>query len=165
MKNSSIKLYNVIFPIWMLLIFPQTWLVVAPVNFIIDFTVVFFMMKKLGIQQPKEKTKKVILKVWLCGFIGDLVGGALMFISSFFSTSNWWYQNVARHVYNPFQSIYAFLWTSACVLVSAAAIYYLNRIYCFKSTDFEETHIKKISLALAVITAPYLFLLPTSWFI
>lgn len=165
MKNSSIKLYNVIFPIWMLLIFPQTWLVVAPVNFIIDFAVVFFMMKKLGIQQPKEKTKKVILKVWLCGFIGDLVGGAFMFISSFFSINNWWYQNVARHVYNPFQSIYAFLWTSACVLVSAAAIYYLNRIYCFKATDFEETHIKKISLALAVITAPYLFLLPTSWFI
>ena len=124
-----------------------------------------FYDEKLGIQQPKEKTKKVILKVRLCGFIGDLVGGAFMFISSFFSINNWWYQNVARHVYNPFRSIYAFLWTSACVLVSAAAIYYLNRIYCFKATYFEETHIKKISLALAVITAPYLFLLPTSWFI
>lgn len=164
MKNSSIKLYNVIFPIWMLLIFPQTWLVVAPVNFIIDFAVVFFMMKKLGIQQPKEKAKKVILKVWLCGFIGDLFGGAFMFISSFFSANNWWYQNVARHVYNPFRSIYAFLWTSACVLVSTAAIYYLNKCYCLTELNLEEKHTNKIAMALAVITAPYLFLLPTSWF-
>lgn len=164
MKKQNIKLYNVIFPLWALMIFPQAWLIAAPANFVIDFAVVYFMMKKLGIDAPKDKTKKVILKVWLRGFAGDFAGGIFMFASSFFSSNRWWYQNIARHVYNPFRNIYVFLWTGACVLLSAVAIYCLNKIYCFNQSDFEEMHIKKISLALAIITAPYLFLLPTVWF-
>ena len=163
MKNKNTKLYNVIFPLWMLLIFPQTWLIAGPANFVIDFAVVYFTMKKLGIEQPKEKTKKVILKVWLRGFAGDIAGGAFMFISSM-SSNMWWYQHVGRYVYNPFENIYALAWTCICVALSAAIIYYLNKSYCLKGLELEEKHIKKIALALAVITAPYLFLLPTSWF-
>ena len=33
------KLYNLILPLWLLWIFPQTWLVVLPANFIVDLLV------------------------------------------------------------------------------------------------------------------------------
>ena len=33
MNKNSIKLYNVIFPIWLLWLIPITWLVVLPANF------------------------------------------------------------------------------------------------------------------------------------
>lgn len=163
MKNNSTRLYNVIFPLWMMFIFPQTWLIVGPTNFAIDFAVVYFTMKKLDIEQPKEKTKKAIIKVWLCGFAADIAGGALMFMSSM-ASNRWWFDHIGRYVYNPFESIYALVWTCACVAVSAVVIYYLNKCWCLKGLNLEESHIKKIAMALAVITAPYLFLLPTSWF-
>jgi len=35
-KKKDIKLYNILFPLWMLLLFPQAWLIVLPGNFIID---------------------------------------------------------------------------------------------------------------------------------
>ena len=163
MKNNNTRLYNVIFPLWMLFIFPQTWLIAGPANFVIDFAVVYFMMKKLGTDQPKEKTKKVILKVWLCGFAGDIAGGSFMFISTI-TSNRWWYEHIGRYVYNPFRSIYALMWTCACVAFSAAIIYWLNKDYCLSQLEIEDIQRKKIALALAVFTAPYLFLVPTSFY-
>ena len=39
MTNKPVKLYNAIFPIWILIIFPTTWLIVLPANFVIDLLV------------------------------------------------------------------------------------------------------------------------------
>lgn len=164
MKNKETRLYNVIFPLWMLLIFPQTWLVAAPANFIIDFAVLYFTMKKLGVEQPKEKTKKVIIKVWLCGFAADIVGGLLMFLSGSGTGNTQFYKMVSRAMYNPFKNIYAFGWTTMCVAIAAVIIYLLNFHFCLDKRQLEKAHTKKVSVAMAVITAPYLFLLPTTWF-
>ena len=38
-KKNGIKLYNVLFPFWMLILFPQMWWIVLPGNFIIDSAV------------------------------------------------------------------------------------------------------------------------------
>ncbi len=44
MKNKDIKLYNVIFPFWMILLFPSVWFIVLPGNFIIDSLVLLISM-------------------------------------------------------------------------------------------------------------------------
>ena len=60
MNEKNIKLYNVIFPIWMLWLFPQTWLVVLPANFLVDLTVVALTMKCLKVNGIKSNVKSTI---------------------------------------------------------------------------------------------------------
>ena len=35
MKPKDVRLYNVLFPFWMLMLFPTVWLIVLPGNFLI----------------------------------------------------------------------------------------------------------------------------------
>ena len=81
MKKNDVKLYNVIFPIWLLWLFPVTWIVVLPGNFIVDLLVVVLTMKWLKIKDIKGKTKSVILKVWVFGFLADFIGTAALLFS------------------------------------------------------------------------------------
>ena len=55
-KKNDIKLYNVLFPFWMILLFPQIWLIVLPGNFIIDSIVLIISMALLKIA---NKTKQI----------------------------------------------------------------------------------------------------------
>ena len=170
-KKKDIKIYNVIFPIWMLWIFPMTWIIVLPGNFIIDSAVILIALKLLKIDKKKLIYKKTILKVWIFGFISDFIGGIILISSGFINFSNsevmreWWYKNIETPVfYNPFQSIYGFLWVTVAVIITSIFIYILNLKISFKNLELEESTKKKLALALAIFTAPILFYLPTSWF-
>lgn len=170
-KQNCVKLYNAIFPIWMLWLFPETWIVILPANFLIDLLVIVLTMRHLQIPDRKRKAKKIIFKTWLCGFAADFVGNFLMFAIVFLdfggntAFGRWWQDCVSNPVsFNPFSSIWAFLWVTICVAVTALCIYGLNKKICLAGTDLEERQKKKLALSLAVFTAPYLFYLPTEWF-
>lgn len=171
MKKEKIKLYNVIFPLWMLWLFPQTWFAILPANFLVDLLVVVLTMRYLGIPDVKSNAKKVILRTWLCGFAADFVGTLMMFAVNLADIpgntpfGEWWYDELVGPLCsNPFESVWAFLWTAVCVLAAAGIIYLLNWKFCLKRADMEEIQKKKLALSLAVFTAPYLFYLPTKWF-
>lgn len=172
MNKKSIKLYNMIFPIWLLWILPITWIVVLPVNFVLDLLVVVLAMKCLKISNIKQNAKTVILRVWIMGFAADFIGTLAMFMSALIDFDydtmwgKWWYSHITNAVYyDPFDNIFSFIWVTACVLLTAFFIYLFNYKWCLKKTDFGDEQKKKISLLLAVFTAPYLFYLPTKWFL
>lgn len=115
-KSSNVKLYNLIFPIWILWLIPTTWIIVLPANYLIDLFVVALTLKYLKVQEIKQNIKSVILKVWIFGFVADFIGTAAMFMSNLINIDyetelgKWWYTNITNAVsYNPFQSIYSFL--------------------------------------------------------
>ena len=54
MKKNQTKLYNVIMPIWLLVIFPFTWIIILPLNYLIDTLVLRLTMKHLNIENRKE---------------------------------------------------------------------------------------------------------------
>lgn len=171
MKKNRVTLYNAIFPVWLLWLFPQTWIVILPANFLIDLLVIVLTMRHLGIREIRSRVKKVILRTWLCGFAADFVGVFLMFVTELINFDRntafgrWWDDKLADPVmFHPFSSVWGFLWVTLCVLVSAAVIYLLNVKFCLKKADLEEYERKKLALSLAVFTAPYLFYLPTKWF-
>lgn len=172
-KRQACRLYNVIFPIWLLWIFPLTWLMILPANFIIDSAVVLIALKLLKVPSLKSVYKKVILKVWGFGFLADIIGTVFMFLALILEDTgllgegmkDWWYTYITNAVsYNPFENIWAFLWVTACVIVSCVCIYCLNYKISFKKLTLEQPIKKKLALALAIFTAPILFYLPTSWF-
>ena len=55
--KKEIKLYNVLFPLWMLMLFPITWLIILPGNFIIDSIVLIICMFALKFENKKQMYK------------------------------------------------------------------------------------------------------------
>lgn len=171
MKKNQIKVYNIIFPVWVLWLVPITWIVVLPANFVIDLTVIVLTMKWLKVSGIKQKAKVVILKTWLFGFLADFIGTICMGLPGLVEYDiqtefgRWWYDNVGYAIsYDPFKSWASVLWITACVIITSVFIYLFNYKICFKKLAIEISQKKKLALSMAVFTAPYLFYLPTKWF-
>ncbi|WP_138159133.1 hypothetical protein [Peptoniphilus catoniae] len=163
MKSKDIKLYNMILPIWMLIIFPPAWIVTIPMNFIIDSLVLIVAMKVLSLDNRKDIYKKTILPIVIFGYLSDLIGGGLLTALSifndfyhFFKFSNELSFSIA---YAPTESLASFLIVSFFVIVSGIFIYIFNYKLSFKKLSLSCEIKKKLALALAIFTAPYTFLI------
>lgn len=167
MKEKNVRLYNLIFPIWMLVYFPHFFLFTLPANFLIDLLVVRLMLRHLSCTNRKAIAKSCIWKVWLSGFAADFIGGFLMFSANLVSQSNrWWIEHIANPVmYNPFETIPALLWVICCTFITALMIFLFNIKWALKKADLSNKQKKQLALSLSFCTAPYLFFLPTIWFV
>jgi len=166
-KNNT--LYNLIFPVWMLLLFPPVWLIVLPANYAVDLLVTRLAMKYLKIEDRKEKAKKVIVKVWIFGFLADIIGvmpmlaATVMHIDYSSGFGKWWNENIVRSInMNPFRSFEGILLTIFCITLAGMFIFIFNSKISFKSDDFTKYERKMLSAALAIFTAPYFLLVPTT---
>jgi len=158
------KLYNVIFPIWLILIIPPIVLLVIPSNFIIDSLVLLIGFKMLNITNWFDKYKKSIIKVWGFGFVVDILGSLLLLVTQFMGTDGYLYENLVYPlVWNPFKSVIAVLYVLVVVVICGLLIYIINYEFSFKKTDLDNKGKRTISILLACITAPYLFFFPTSY--
>lgn len=161
MQKREIRLYNMIFPIWMLWFIPVTWIIILPVNLAIDWGVLFFTLKYLRVEKRKQITKMCVLRVWICGFLADIIGSVCMFLPILLDVDADFINSIAM---NPFESIWALLYTTIALLIAAVCIYQFNLKFSLKKSGLELGQKKKTALVLAVITAPYLYYLPTAWF-
>ena len=164
MKKSAYPLYNLLFPIWLLWIFPITWLLILPANLILDLTVIVITLKVLKIQDGFSLVQKSIWKVWIMGFAADLVGSLLMFSVQFFNGSAQWTLFANAVAYDPYSNPWACLWVVLCIAVSGALIYLFNMKFSFRTLPLDKPLRQRLALSLALFTAPYLFLVPTSMF-
>ncbi|MBQ7140601.1 MAG: hypothetical protein IJO32_03780 [Bacilli bacterium] len=156
------KLYNIIFPIWILFIVPPVILIVLPSNFIIDSLVLIISLKLFKISNINEIYKKTIFKVWIFGFLSDIIGALFLFLSMFIP-GNFWYDKVLSPLmWNPFETVYSFLYCTIAIIISGLFIYLFNKKITFKNINIKDNLKKKIAFILALVTAPYLFYLPTS---
>lgn len=145
--RKTTKLYNILFPIWMLWMFPLTWLIIIPGNFIIDSLVLIISMIILKIDDKKIFYKKNILKVYLFGMLADIIGALLIFFMFF-----------VLQIGVSSDELYL---TIPGVLLSSIMIFVFNYFITFKKLDKKNK--LKLSLIFAIITAPYTFLIPISW--
>ena len=158
-KPGQVSLYNVIFPVWMLWLFPLTWLYILPANFIIDSAVLLLTIKFLNMGEWKPIYKRSVVKIWIFGFLADIVGAIMMLavvlidslLVSESPVGQWWYRNMTNTVtYNPFSNIYAFLWTTVCVTAAALLIYLFHVKISFRKLPIEQALKRKLALSLAV---------------
>lgn len=176
---DRLKLYNIIFPLWLLIYFPPIWLITIPANALIDAAVVRLSLRFLKIGDAFTKLKKSLFRVVCFGFLADLIGAALMLAPMLAEPTaalgdRWEVRGpLVRRIadfqngiaLDPFSNVYALLWVLVCVGLSGALIYFFNRRYSFQKTDLAESDRHKLALALAVLTAPYIFLVPTALFL
>ena len=157
------RLYNVIFPIWMLFLFPQVWLIALPGNLLIDCAVVLCTLMALKHTQKKAVLRQVWWKIWLLGFAADFVGVAVLLPAMFLTSA------VSKDVrpfiepvmYNCWKSPLAFLWTAAAVALSGACIYFFDRRAMRSCTHLTDRERHLTALSLSIITAPWMFFIPT----
>ena len=143
-KKSEIKLYNVLFPFWMLMMFPMAWLIVLPGNFIIDSLVFLISMMALKIVDKKQWYKKHIWKIYAFGMLSDIIGSAYMLFMVFLL-------EVGQMGDEPYLTIPA-------LVISAGMIFVFNYFITFRKQD--KAVKLKLALIYAIVTAPYTFVLP-----
>ena len=156
------RLYNVIFPIWMLVLFPQVWLIVIPGNLLVDCLVLLLTLLALKHRDKGGVVKQLWWKFWLLGFAADAIGVAWMLLGWLLAVpfGSWWESSVGHIMHNAFAHPAAFLWTLAGVAIAGVCIYFFDKWAmgrCALLTP-REKHI--IALAMAIVTAPWLFFIP-----
>ena len=146
MKND-IKLCNVLFPFWMLLLVPSLWLIILPGNFVIDSLVLLAAMAIFRVADRKRWYKQYIVPIFCFGILSDLIGSAYMLLMTVVfqlgRMGDEWYLTVPA------------------ILIAAAAIFLLNYFVTFRRED--KAIRLRMALAFAIVTAPYTFLIPSSW--
>lgn len=152
--KKNIRLYNILFPIWMFWLLPTViWLIILPANFVFDSLVLGIAMKVRGAEDKLRVWKQSILKIWLIGFASDLVGAAGIFGLM-----------MALNLALPHWDTFHFPGTSLIslpgVVLAGALIYFLNRKFSFTKCNLSDMQARRLSLALAVFTAPYAMLIP-----
>lgn len=160
MKNT--RLYNVIFPFWLLFLFPFTWLIALPGNLAIDCAVVLLTLLALKHNDKKSVLKQVWWKIWLLGFAADFVGVAMLIPSMFVlgSLPEPWDTWLEPVMYNPFKSWLAFVVTLIAVVLSGVCIYFFDRLALRKCSALDDRQRHILALVLAIVTAPWTFFIP-----
>ncbi|MBQ8965977.1 hypothetical protein [Ruminococcus sp.] len=162
--KKEIRLYNMIFPIWLLMFFPWVCFPAAALNFGIDSLVLLLTMKKLGLAPKKPLWKKSIIRVVIFGFIGDIVGALCMLTADTVLYHTGGHEADHSLMYDPWRNPLALVTALFCMAVASLVIFILDRSFAFNKTDLTPEHKKKLALSMAVFTTPILFIVPTRWF-
>ena len=144
---KDVKLYNVLFPVWFLLMIPVTWLVVLPGNFLIDSLVLVIFMYRAKMEQKKHFYKRHILQVFCFGLLSDVVGAVFMFLCAY--VLEW-------GIYG--DELYL---TIPAAAIAGGCIFLLNYFITFRKVEAPRR--RNLALTFAIATAPYTFLIPSSW--
>ena len=167
MKSDN-KVYNILLPIWLLIFFPSwLWLLLIPANYLIDRIVL-----RWSLGDVPEKglfCRNHNWKICLAGFVSDFAGAILLFalnqlmfgmnddVNSFINKA------ADGLMFNPFSNILSLIIVIAAIVLSAVCIYKLDKSILSKAgLDIEQA--KKSAIRLAIITSPYVYLIPSEWF-
>ena len=155
--KGQIRLYNVMFPVWMFFMLPTPlWLFILPFNFAVDSLVELLAMKKYGYEDKTKVWKRSILPVWIIGFLCDFIGSILVFGVYMLLDEVLTFNELHTP---PFEQLIVL----PGVVLAGVLIYFLNRRFSFRKTGLTAEQIHKLSLALAIFTAPYTMLIPLRW--
>ena len=160
-NTGSVKLCNVLFPIWILIFFPQVLAIVIPGNLIVDAAVLLLALAAMRHRAKGAVLRRCWWKVWLLGFAADLIGAAWMvlgwFVTSWVPSLD---SSLGKIMYNPFGHPAAFLWTAAGVAIAGGVIFLLDRRVFRSVPELTSRQSTRLALTFAIVTAPWLFFLP-----
>jgi hypothetical protein len=160
--NREIRLYNLILPVWLLWLLPQTWLAVLPGNLAVDCLVLYGALSLLHRTDKGALFRPLWWRFWLLGFAADFLG-VLWLLLAFFTAmgDNFWANAMEFVMHDPFGHPLAFFWTLAAIAIAGVFVYRFD-LACMKRhcPALSQAEQRKVALAMAVVTAPWTFLIP-----
>ncbi|UMZ74381.1 hypothetical protein [Natranaerofaba carboxydovora] len=168
---NNTKLYNVIFPIWLIIFVPPILFISILGNFLIDSVILILGFKIFnGYDATNLSTKQfykmTILKVWILGFLADSLGVIPLMVSTWAVLPVFELPNEVIHAisYNPFSNIWGFVIVLLSIFIAGILIYVFNYKISFKYIQ-DKTLKFKLAVILAIVTAPWTLLVPTELFV
>lgn len=145
--KKDVRLYNVLFPVWMLLTLPTIWYIVIPGNFLIDSLVLFLAMKAMKIEEKWEFYRSHIVPVFLLGFLADILAAVPMWLGVYLDLGGTYGDSP--------------LLTVPGVLLAGGMIYVFDYYVSFRK--LKKPLRRNLALTFALATAPYTYLIPSKW--
>ena len=174
MKNKRTILYNLFFPVWILVWLPSfLWLIIIPLNYLLDRVIFTINARKQNSGLTKEFFRKHTWKLFLLGFVADFAGSILLLIPLLIRPSEETAMNYNETIFgkfmnalqfNAFENPLALLYTLFAIAVAGLLIYNFDRLVIQKTGEFTREQARKIALFMAIFTAPYLYLIPAGLF-
>ncbi len=171
MRSSEYRVYNLIFPVYGILLFPNPfWILLIPLNYMIDRFVLSFGLKREQVFEEKAELKAFLdhtaWKVCIAGFAADFIGASILIFRDlyrpFFSQETM--QAINYAVYGtPFASSAGLIVFLLAILIAGICIFLFDRHILVKAGLEKHTAVR-IAVLMAVITAPYVILVPTNIF-
>ena len=164
------RLYNVIFPVWVLMFWPSPPVILLTLlgNLAIDCLVVLLVLTVLKHPARGTVLRRCWWNVWLLGFLADVLGALWLALGLFGSwaldadgTAAGWAGDFAMAMtVNAFRHPLALLWTAAGVALAGACIYCFDRRVFRRIPELDKRQSRILALTLAAATAPWLFFVP-----
>nr|WP_276926522.1 hypothetical protein [Faecalibaculum rodentium] len=155
MKAHTVKAYNLIFPVYMIMLLsPVLWVFMIIGNFLVDSLVLLATIAILGSINSLRIWKSSIFRIVCFGFLSDLAGSLLNAILAFIVLSDF-YVGIT-----PYSWPGCALLALPAILTAAILIYILNSRFSFRKTSLDTSERRKTALALAIITAPWVMMIP-----
>lgn len=148
-------------PIWFMIISPVSWLFLLPSLLLLVGVVLFFLFRVFKLDDFKTFFRKSFLKVLLCTFISYFASTVFLFFSQA-AFNDWWYEFLTSPVaFNPFDNVFALLFTVICIAAGGAVAYFLNFKYALRTAISTEKMRRMFALCAAILTVPLLYLTPS----
>ncbi|MCO7175122.1 hypothetical protein ACFP7A_05885 [Sporolactobacillus kofuensis] len=158
MVNAPLFVHHVIFPVFMFYSFPPLLGFASLANLLIDMLVFILAIKFFSIPVAWRQGLNMFISLWLIGLVADVAGSLFLTFTGAISLK------MKTNLVNYF-SIYAsptsILFFILAVVLSGFIIYWLDRLYL--SGPLSKKQAARVALVFAFLTAPYTFLIPTSW--
>lgn len=147
----DIKIFNVVFPLWFMMFVPPFIFIPLVSNFIIDSIVIYLTLRSNHFVLSRKKFWRLVFFAWIFGFIADLIGaGLLLLFSVYFNIDSY-------RIWTDPITVFLYLFS---VIVTGVMIGGFNLWLCKKCNIPMEVSCK-VGLTMGIITAPWLFLIPS----
>lgn len=161
MKRKNLTLYNVIFPLWIVMFLPPFILVVLFGNLLLDAAVILLGLRAAGWKIERPALVSYILKAWGLGFLADVAGAMLLLALTATNLAERWVEGY--YLLSIWNSPAAVLFYLSVIAFSGAIIFWGNKYFCAEAGVPEDVA-RKVATLMGIITAPWAFLIPTTLF-
>ncbi|MBO8171783.1 MAG: hypothetical protein H0Z33_07830 [Bacillaceae bacterium] len=143
-------MYNVIFPLWMTVFMPPyLWLVLGG-NLLIDALVILITLRLSRVKLAWKRELIFVISAWGFGFFADIIGAVYLFMVE--AELEW----VRHPLYEHLMSLWLYLFG---IGLAGLLIFWFNSWFG-KKLGLSPDIAKRVGLAMGIITAPWMFLLP-----
>lgn len=158
------KLYNVIFPMYLLSTFvPFTAVFFLIGNLIIDSAVILIISYIIFKKINKDFYKNTILKIWLFGYLADCISAAFLGVSGelgYYYKENHLKGGILYNIAYKFYSCDVEIIILG-IIVASLFIFVFNYFISFRKIEITKNQKLLAAIILAITTSPYTFLIPT----
>jgi len=148
--------YNVIFPLFITIFLPPFIIIPLLGNLLIDGLVYYLFLQRMQIRLNFPQLLSLVLPAWILGFAADILGVVILIAAE---------EILPLHldVVRIWSNVPTLVLVLVTILLVGFIIYHFNR-WLLKRRGLSTANASIIALAMGIITAPWFFLIPTTWF-